>query len=66
MLKKLFAKKEEINETKAIEELEACCTELSKDLEEATKLLSELKYGEGVERPDFLFAYEQLRTELGA
>lgn len=66
MFKKLFTKKEEVNEEKAIENLEARCEELRKDLEEAVTLLSELKYGEEVARPDFLFDYEQLRAELGA
>ena len=66
MFKKLFTKKEEVNEEKAIENLEARCEELRKDLEEAVTLLSELKYGVEVARPDFLFDYEQLRAELGA
>lgn len=65
MFKKLFTKKEEANEEKAIE-LEAHCEELRRDLEEAVTLLSELKYGEEVARPDFLFDYEQLRAEIGA
>lgn len=65
MFKNLFTKKEEVNEG-AIENLEAHCEELRKDLEEAVTLLSELKYGEEVARPDFLFDYEQLRAELGA
>ena len=66
MFKKLFTKKEEVNEEKAIENLEAHCEELRRDLEEAVTLLSALKYGEEVARPDFLFDYEQLRAELGA
>ena len=66
MFKKLFTKKKEANEEKAIENLEARCEELARDLEEAAALLSELKYGEEVARPDFLLDYEQLRAELVA
>ena len=66
MFKKLFTKKKEANEEKAIENLEARCEELARDLEEAAALLSELKYGEEVARLDFLLDYEQLRAELVA
>ena len=66
MFKKLFTKKKEVNEEKAIENLEARCDELARDLEEAVALLSELRYGEEVARPDFLIDYEQLRAVLVA